>query len=74
MWILGFRKGSRAWRRKGAEEGGEGESGFRDTDVLFVCRMVGCRSFFRVQKLAGTSRISLIDFCRLSSCKTIYMH
>lgn len=41
MWILGIRKGSEAWRRKGAEEGGERESvcGFRDTDALFVCRM-----------------------------------
>jgi len=39
MWILGIRKGSEAWRRKGAEEGGERESGFRDTEVLFVCRM-----------------------------------
>ncbi len=67
MWILEIRKNSKAWRRKGAEEGGERESGFRDTDALFVCGMVGCRSFFRVQKLAGTSRISLIDLCKLSS-------
>ncbi len=74
MWILGIRKGSEAWRRKGAEEGGERESGFRDTEVSFVCGMVGCRSFFRVQKLAGTSRISLIDLVNCLLCKTIYMH
>lgn len=64
------RRGEGKRQRRGRER----VCGFRDTDVLFVCRIVGCRSFFRVQKLAGTSRISLIDLCRLSLCKTICMH
>ncbi len=75
MWILGIQEGFEGVEKERGREGGrERVCGFRDTDVLFVCRIVGCRSFFRVQKLAGTSRISLIDLCRLSLCKTICMH